>query len=132
MFFLNFVHCSTAKILKYLVLTLFFSSIQDVIYNGRKDFAIGDRAILTGHLKTKPIEIESGMQKATISVVAHRIFQLQKSQENNDASSSNNSFGDENALNDANEVEITGSVTKDVYESGDFSLLNIATHYNQM
>lgn len=110
----------------------FSSSIQDVIYNGRKDYNIGDRIILTGHLKTRLIEIESGKKKSAISIVAHKMFELEKSKENDDASSSSDSFDDENVFNDVNRIEITGNVVKDIYESGNFSLLNIATHYNQV
>lgn len=106
--------------------------MQDVIYNGRKDFDIGDRIIITGHLKTKQIEIDSGKKDFAISVVAHRMFELEKSKEDDDALSSSSSFGDENVLNDVNQVEITGNVVKDIYESKNFTLINIATHYNQV
>lgn len=109
----------------------YFSSIQDVIFNGRKDFSIGDRIIVTGHLKTKQIEIESGAKKIAISVVAHRMFELEKSKEDDDALSSSSSFGDENALNDVHQVEITGNVIKDIYDTTNFTLINIAAHYNQ-
>lgn len=54
------------------------------------------------------------------------MFELEKSQENDDA------LSDENAFIDVNRAEITGNVTKDIYESGNFSLLNIATHYNHV
>lgn len=111
---------------------IIFSSIQDVIYNGSTDYDIGDRVILTGHLRTSPFEIESGKKKFKISVAAHKMFELEKTQDNDDASSSSDSSDDENAFDDVNRIEITGNVTKDLYESGHFSLLNIASHYNRM
>lgn len=105
------------------------SSNHQVVQNLWQSFVKGDHIILNGQMRVYPYEDSAGKLKNRISIIAHKIFKLEKSPKNESSSSSSDSSDDGNDLDDVNRVQFSGNLVKDVYETKNFVLLNIASHY---